>query len=158
MATKESAGQVELQLSEELRPLLSRVYQMVRRRSPGWDISAVQSSVLTALLDKGPLRMGELAALEGVRMPTATSMVSRLEKLGLVRRMPDSEDRRAVLVDLTDDGRSQIAELVAERNDQFADLLAGLDEADLRHLRDAVPAMARLLALDAATPLRTGES
>lgn len=158
MQAKKTAGRAELQLSEELRPLLSRVYQMVRRRSPGWDISAAQSSVLTALLDRGPLRMGELASLEGVRMPTATSMVSRLEKLGLVRRVPDPQDRRAVQVDLTDGGRSQIAELVAERNGQFADLLAGLDEEDLRHLRDAVPAMARLLALDAATPPRTGES
>jgi DNA-binding MarR family transcriptional regulator len=141
-------GSVEL--SRQLRPLLTRVYQMVRRRSPGWDISAAQSSVLTTLLDRGPLRMGELAVIEGVRMPTATSVVTRLVKLGLVERIADPQDRRAVLVGITARGSAQIGELVAERNARFAELLARLSEEERRLLQAAVPAMAHLVALDIA--------
>ena len=106
----------QLELSRQLRPLLTRIYQMVRRHSPGWDVTAAQSSVLTTLLDKGKLRMGELAALEGVKMPTATSVVAGLVRIGLVERLADPNDRRRVLVDLTSDGRSQIAALAAERD------------------------------------------
>jgi DNA-binding MarR family transcriptional regulator len=138
------------ELSRQLRPLLTRVYQMVRRRSPGWDVTAAQSSVLTTLLDRGPLRMGELAALEGVRMPTATSVVARLVKLGLVERTADPLDRRAVLVDITAQGREQIGELVAERNAHFAALLARLSAEERHLLQAAVPAMAHLVALDIA--------
>lgn len=140
----------QLELSQQLRPLLVRAYQMVRRRSPGWDLSAAQSSVLTTLLDRGSLRMGELAAIEGVRMPTATSVVARLVKLGLVERSADPQDRRAVLVGLTTQGRAQIGQLVADRNAHFAELLAGLSAGERQLLQAAVPAMARLVALDRA--------
>jgi len=137
-----------LELSRQLRPLLTRVYQMVRRRSPGWDISAAQSSVLTTLMDRGPLRMGELAAIEGVQMPTATSVVARLVKLELVERIADPQDRRAVLVGITKRGSAQIGDLVAERNTRFAELLDRLSAEERRLLREAVPAMAHLVALD----------
>jgi DNA-binding MarR family transcriptional regulator len=143
----------QLELSRQLRPLLTRVYQMVRRRSPGWDVTAAQSSVLTTLMDKGKLRMGELAALEGVKMPTATSVVAGLVRIGLVERLADPNDRRRVLVDLTSDGRSQIAALAAERDREFARLLADLQPEDRNLLAAAAPAMSRLLAVEAANGL-----
>jgi len=148
----------QLELSRQLRPLLTRIYQMVRRHSPGWDVTAAQSSVLTTLLDKGKLRMGELAALEGVKMPTATSVVAGLVRIGLVERLADPNDRRRVLVDLTSDGRSQIAALAAERDREFARLLADLGPEDRNLLAAAAPAMSRLLAVEAANGLPTEQS
>lgn len=147
-----------MELSRQLRPLLTRVYQMVRRRSPGWDVTAAQSSVLTTLLDRGPLRMGELAAVEGVRMPTATSVVTRLVKLGLVERTADPQDRRAVQVGLTAQGRIQIDALSAERNANFAELLGRLSAEERGLLQAAMPAMAHLLSLDAAPDLAAPDS
>ncbi|MFT4471481.1 MarR family winged helix-turn-helix transcriptional regulator [Arthrobacter sulfonylureivorans] len=147
----------QLELSRQLRPLLTRIYQMVRRRSPGWDVTAAQSSVLTTLMDKGKLRMGELAALEGVKMPTATSVVAGLVRIGLVERQADPNDRRRVLVDLTSDGRSQIAALAAERDREFARLLADLGPEDRTLLEAAAPAMSRLLAVEAANALPAEE-
>ncbi|MEV7646202.1 MarR family transcriptional regulator [Arthrobacter sp. NPDC089319] len=148
----------QLELSRQLRPLLTRIYQMVRRRSPGWDVTAAQSSVLTTLMDKGKLRMGELAALEGVKMPTATSVVAGLVRIGLVERLADPNDRRRVLVDLTSDGRSQIAALAAERDQEFARLLADLRPEDRNLLAAAAPAMSRLLAVEAANGLPAEQS
>lgn len=147
----------QLELSRQLRPLLTRIYQMVRRRSPGWDVTAAQSSVLTTLMDRGKLRMGELAALEGVKMPTATSVVAGLVRIGLVERQADPNDRRRVLVDLTSDGRSQIAALAAERDREFARLLADLGPEDRTLLAAAAPAMSRLLAVEAANALPAEE-
>lgn len=135
-------------LAEGLRPLLVRINHMVRRRSPGWDLTAAQTSVLTTLMDRGPIRMGELAQHERVRMPTVTSMVTRLERMGLAERNPDPADRRAVLVGITEDGRRQIAELVAERNDYLAALLTELSTEERAHLAAALPALSRLLELD----------
>ena len=97
--------------------------------------------------------MGELAALEGVKMPTATSVVAGLVRIGLVERLADPNDRRRVLVDLTSDGRSQIAALAAERDQEFARLLADLRPEDRSLLAAAAPAMSRLLAVEAANGL-----
>jgi len=46
---------------------------------------------LVTLLDRGPIRMTDLAAHERVRTPTTTVAIRRLEKIGLVKR---SRDRR----------------------------------------------------------------
>jgi len=136
-----------LELSRQLRPMLPRLYHLSRRRLPGWDLTASQSSTMTTLVDRGPLRMGELAALEGVQLPSATSVVNGLVKLDLVERRADPADRRAVVIDLTEKGRKQVQELVTRRNQAFALLLERLPEADRRLLEGAVPAIGRLLAL-----------
>lgn len=141
-----------LQLSRELRPMLPRLYHLSRRRIPGWDLTTSQSSAMSTLVDRGPLRMSELAALEGVQLPSATSVVNGLVKLGLVERRADPTDRRAVVIDLTPKGRRQVDELVDRRNHSFALLLDRLDEQDRRLLEDAVPAVARLLSLGPDTP------
>lgn len=117
-------------------------------------MTTAQSSVMTTLTDRGPMRMGTLAALEGVQLPTATSVVNGLIKLGLVERRADPEDRRAVVVDLTGQGRAQIRALVDQRNQQFAGLLAQLSDSDRKLLEAAVPAMNKLLDLQAETEER----
>ncbi|MBF4993945.1 MarR family transcriptional regulator [Arthrobacter gandavensis] len=141
-----------LRLSRELRPTLPRLYHLSRRRIPGWDLTTSQSSVMSTLVDRGPLRMSELAALEGVQLPSATSVVNGLVRLGLVERRADPADRRAVVIDLTAKGRSQVEELVDRRNHSFALLLERLPEQDRRLLQDAVPAIVRLLSLGPETP------
>lgn len=52
----------------------------------------------------GRLRIGELANRLVVERYNMTRLIDRLEKEGLLRREPDSEDRRASLVVLTDAG------------------------------------------------------
>jgi len=136
-----------LELSRELRPMLPRLYHLSRRRIPGWDLTASQSSVMSTLVDRGPMRMGELAALEGVQLPSATSVVNGLVKLDLVERRADPADRRAVVIDLTRKGREQVDQLVERRNQSFALLLERLPEQDRKLLQDALPAVVRLLSL-----------
>lgn len=147
-----------LQLSQQLRPMLPRLYHLSRRRIPGWDLTASQSSVMSTLVDRGPLRMGELAALEGVQLPSATSVVNGLVKLDLVERRADPADRRAVVIDLTRKGRVQVDQLVERRNQSFALLLERLPEQDRKLLRDALPAVVRLLSLgpDTEDPQQAG--
>lgn len=139
-----------LQLSRQLRPMLPRLYHLSRRRIPGWDLTGSQSSAMATLVDRGPLRMGELAALEGVQLPSATSVVNGLVKLGLVERRADPADRRAVVIDLTGKGRRQVDQLVERRNHSFALLLERLPAQDRRLLQDALPAVERLLSMGPA--------
>jgi DNA-binding MarR family transcriptional regulator len=91
----------------------------------------------------GPMRMKELAERTGVTTGTLTVGIDRLEGLGLVRRRPNEQDRRSVLVELTPEGESLYrehermhlrltGELTAELDEQEVALLVGCLEKMLR--------------------------
>ncbi len=54
------------------------------------------------------LRMTELAAGTNATLPRLSHVVTRLERRGIVERMPCPEDRRATNVRLTDIGRREL--------------------------------------------------
>ncbi len=61
-------------------------------------------------------------------------MVDALADAGLVRRRPDDSDRRAVLVDLTDAGRTLAASVARAQRRASAGLFDVLDESEQRAL------------------------
>ncbi|GLY05696.1 MarR family transcriptional regulator [Actinoplanes sp. NBRC 101535] len=56
----------------------------------------------------GPLRIGEIARRMQVVGPHITRQVNELERRTLVRRVPDPDDRRARLVELTPTGAEAV--------------------------------------------------
>ncbi|WP_223249008.1 MarR family winged helix-turn-helix transcriptional regulator [Williamsia muralis] len=150
-----------IDLADAIRPTMARVYLTIRRRSPFGEYTAAQGSTLATLAEHGPMRMGELARREGVRMPTVTAAVDVLVGHGLLRRDPDPDDRRAVQVSITDDGRREMAQLQSARNEVLARAMAGMTDDELRALRAAVPALrslrAQLETLDESSALTTSD-
>lgn len=65
-----------------------------------------QEMMMMRLWNCGPVRQSELIRSLGLDASTVTKMLQRLEQCGHVRRGPDPADRRAVLVEATDEGRS----------------------------------------------------
>lgn len=101
------------------------------------DIEPWEFDVLSALRRSGDpyeLSPGRLVAETLVTSGTMTNRIDRLAARGLVERHPDPDDRRGVLVRLTDAGRSRVDAAVAELLDREAELLAGLDPAGLERL------------------------
>ncbi|MGN6597908.1 MAG: MarR family winged helix-turn-helix transcriptional regulator [Actinomycetes bacterium] len=146
--TSESPGRVETeQLAAALRPTLFRLYQLVRRETPTLDLTMSQGGVVATLATRGPLRMGALAAAEDVRLPSITESVAKLEALGLVSRMPDPADGRAVLVDVTDEGRRFYERVVSARTTFLVQLLDALDASERARLSSALPVLDRLLTI-----------
>ncbi|OBB45818.1 MULTISPECIES: MarR family transcriptional regulator [Mycobacteriaceae] len=136
------------ELSGELQRVLSRVFSVLRRsdtsRNDAGDLTLAQLSILLTLLEQGPMRMTDLAAHERVRTPTTTVAIRRLEKLGLVKRSRDPSDLRAVLVDITPEGRAQHQEALEVRRAHLASLLAKLSPEDLETLTKAIDPLERL--------------
>jgi len=132
-------------LAHRLRPLVFRLYHQVRRQTPQLTLTLTQGSVLSELVNGGPRRMSALAEFERVKLPSMTDVVSRLERLGLATRAPDPADRRAVLVDVTDEGRRFYAEMVTAREEFLRERLIAMDDADRAAIEAALPALAKLL-------------
>lgn len=64
-----------------------------------------QYSLLTPLAAGGAARISQLAAEAGIAPSTASRILDALERRDIVRRTPSAEDRRGVVVSLTDAGR-----------------------------------------------------
>ena len=136
------------ELAEGLSRVLARL-SLVHRRSDtsrlaNGNLTWAQVSILFALLGQGPIRMADLAAHEGVRNPTATVSIHRLEKLGLVQRSRDRSDLRGVVVELTQQGLDELRESLIDRRAALVAILSELSDSDLETLTMALAALERL--------------
>ena len=85
------------------------------------DLTLPQIRILYFLI-RGPKRITDVSQAQGMALPNASNMVERLVKKGLVRRVPDSNDRRVALARLTNKGR-QAVEALARSNSVAVDKL-----------------------------------
>ena len=72
---------------------------------PLGDPSRGQGRVLAALKMQSPIATKDLAFLLGIRQQSLNELLGRLQGAGLIERAPSHEDRRVMLVHLTDAGR-----------------------------------------------------
>jgi DNA-binding MarR family transcriptional regulator len=80
------------------------------------------------------LTPGELARIEELSTGAMTNRLDRLEEDGLVRRLPDPEDRRAIQVELTEKGRKTWEKAVAAQAEKEAVVAAALNEREQEQL------------------------
>lgn len=125
------SGQIERQLTM----LLRRVQSIHISTSSGeMNLDRSAYGILCRLADEGPQRLGALATAFGLDPSTITRQVQALEKAGLVRRRSDDGDRRAFILDLTDEGRTVLAHTRAYRRERLEELLADWPETDRTEL------------------------
>ena len=94
-------------------------------------LSTPKYSVLNALVETGEaLSLSDLAARLSCVRSNMTQLVDRLEAEGLVRRVSDPHDRRAVKAAITDSGRARYEAGVKEVDKLHRDFSASVDEAD----------------------------
>lgn len=76
----------------------------------GLTFSRYEALMLLRFSRTGALPLGKMGARLLVHPTSITSTIDRLERDGLVRRLPHPEDRRTVLAEITDDGRRVVDE------------------------------------------------
>ncbi|HET7398641.1 MAG TPA: MarR family transcriptional regulator [Intrasporangium sp.] len=118
---------------------LMRAHQIVLARVESTlrplGVTFARYEVLMLLLfsRRGALPMKVIGSRLQVHPTSVTNAVDRLESAALVTRTPSAEDRRAVLVALTPEGRALAEKATAALNDEVFGRL-GLPGADLRTL------------------------
>ncbi|MCP2164807.1 MarR family winged helix-turn-helix transcriptional regulator [Goodfellowiella coeruleoviolacea] len=128
--------------------VIGRLSRLLRRTgSPGLGPGAV--SALATLAQGGPMRLGDLAAKEGVAPPTLSRIVAALVESGFVRREPDPLDGRAWLVSPTEEGERVVSGMRSTRVRELQARLERLPEEDRLALIAALPALEVLVAEDA---------
>ena len=89
--------------------------------------------------------VGCIAEQLGIGEPTASYLVERLVKAGLVERAEDPLDRRKAKILVSSEGRTLLDKLTAPRN-WLDELLAGIDVKDLTALAQGLGAVVTGLA------------
>lgn len=97
-------------------------------------VTPVQRGILMALVEDGPLSMGELARRLAIIPSSATDVVDRLVEHGWVERHPSSADRRTVSVQLTPSAAELAARVKAAVTAGVQSTLAGLDDDEVATL------------------------
>lgn len=117
-------------LAADLRVALMRSVRRIRRERSSDAITDGQYAVLAVLDREGPRTPRQLADVERVQPPSMTRTVNTLAEAGLVARTDHPQDRRQVLVSLTEAGGREVRETRRRRDAWLAGRLAELDPAD----------------------------
>jgi DNA-binding MarR family transcriptional regulator len=115
--------------------------QAMRRDAETLPVSVAQSAVLSRLRG-GPKTVGELAAAEGVRAPSMTQIINRMEEAGWVSRSGGPVRGRSV--EITEAGLAIAVAVRGERVARLARRCDGLSADDLAVLEAALPVLDRI--------------
>jgi DNA-binding MarR family transcriptional regulator len=130
--------------------LFETVTVLMMRHVPAPDgLSLTAAATLGSLRRRGPQRITELAAAQRITQPSMTQLLRRLEDAGLVARVPDPNDGRVVLAELTAAGDETLRNRWSARLAHLDALLGTLtaeERATLeRAAQDALPVAQKLV-------------
>jgi DNA-binding MarR family transcriptional regulator len=134
-----------------LRVALARLSRRLRRHELA-GLTPTQLAALSTVEQVGPLRLGDLAAAEGIAPSTLTRLVAVLEELGYVRRDADPKDARASTLAITVLGHETLERLRAENSALLAQRVGLLTPEQRTALAAALPALEALADPDPAPP------
>jgi DNA-binding MarR family transcriptional regulator len=123
--------------------LRASIFAAVDREVLPWDVSSAQAAILIYIAHGRGNRAADIARDYSYDTGSMTRMIDRLVKKGLVRRVRDADDRRAVRLELTAKGGRLTERLPAVAARALNGLLRGFTRAELDHLKGY---LARMLA------------
>ena len=120
-------------IETEVGTLIRRVKRVMgeRAREIHPDLHPITYFILTHLAMHGPLRGADLSDAFGMDKGGVSRQVQTLVDLGLVERQPNPEDRRAILLDATEEGRERLRTVARNRSDRFDQRLAHWSDTEL---------------------------
>ena len=138
--------------STSVQDVSGRLYLAVGRLSrslrqagvPGPGHGAI--SALATLVNSGQLRLGDLAAKEGVAAATMSRIIASLVEAGYVSRESDPVDRRAWLAKATEEGERLVSGVRSTRVQELNRRLDRLAPPHREALLAALPALEALIS------------
>ncbi len=94
-------------------------------------LSASQWKVLGLVEAHGPLLAGDIATRAGLKPPSITGILDRLESRGFIRRVQDSDDGRRTWVEVNHEGVRGLYKLFAGLTERLGQLYEDYSDEDL---------------------------
>lgn len=104
-----------------LEMLLRRFHMDSAKQRPARDASRGQGRILAILKLRDGVSTKDLSYLLGIRVSSLNELLSKLEKNGYITREPSDQDKRVMLIKLTEKGRSEQLSESPDLSDIFSD-------------------------------------
>jgi len=140
------------QVTDNLRRVFQVVNEHSKRAMRETGLTGPQLWAIKVIADQGPLRVSDLARRLYLHNATVVGIIDRLEAQGLAQRTRSREDRRVVMVDLTEQGKDMVV-----RSPEVAQglLVAGLEKIPrekLETISEGFDLMVRILGAQNLPP------
>jgi DNA-binding MarR family transcriptional regulator len=106
------------------------ILETIKKEGYGHDLTFSQAEVLNFIGPSGKETMRNIADYLRITPPSATEIVTEMEKKGLVKRMSDKKDRRIVFITLTDSAKKFSVSLCKRKEVIFKKMLSKLSKKD----------------------------
>jgi DNA-binding MarR family transcriptional regulator len=126
-----------------LRVALARLSRRLRRHELA-GLTPTQLAALATIGKTGPMRLGDLAAAEGIAPSTLTRLVTALEDIGYVQRTADPSDARASTLAITAHGQEALERIRTETTLMLMASLELLTPEQRSALAAALPVLEQL--------------
>jgi DNA-binding MarR family transcriptional regulator len=128
-----------------LRAIVHALYRSARGVESRTGRTNAQIALLGFLALRGPLTVNQLATLARTRQNTVSTVLTRLERAGLVRREPSADDRRVVLVRPTPAGKALVRRAPRPATEQLLRAIDALTPAQASALARALQPLLRAM-------------
>jgi len=127
-------GDQDETLPEAFWAVARQLRHLSREALAPWGITPSQLRAVMTLVRHGTARLSQLSDHLHIAARSTTEVVDGLQDRGLVERLPDPHDRRATLVQLTEQGTELGAAILAARAAEAEGFFGRISEADRAEL------------------------
>ena len=124
-------------IEEKIRNIAKYLNEYTKDHLKCYNLTLGRFHVLRVIIESQPVSMGEIHEELHMANSTVTVIVDYLHEAGLVKRKRDTEDRRVVLLEITDEGREIMESLLKKRQDFM--------KKSLLDMQDSAEELAQLL-------------
>jgi len=130
-----------------LRAAILKLGRRLRAIEGGGDLTPAEFSALATIVRSGGIRPSALAEVEGVNPTMLSRMLARMVASGAVTRAVDPDDRRAVMLAATGNGRRRLRKLRSVRAHRLEAALEELPASQRQAVLEALPGLEALANL-----------
>ncbi len=118
----------------KLNKVTRKIHRYYESQLAQFNITPVQFYVLSALWDNDKIKFKDLSLILDMDGSTLTGILDRMEKRGFIERRADPEDRRSVLVFLTDKSKEIGKEMILNAQGLDQELRGNISEDEFKLL------------------------
>lgn len=159
LATMSDASEIEDHIVASIRRIIRAIDLQSRRLQDRHKLTGPQLATLRAAERTDGITISALARAVHLSQPTVSGILSRLERRGLVGRRRSDDDRRSVVIGVTEEGARVLEEAPSLLQERFRAELARLEDWERHWMLAALERIASMMDaehIDAAPILETG--
>lgn len=134
---------------DDVERLLRTVSTIIKKRGreilSDFEITPPQFNALLTLIQEGSLTIGDLGEKMYLACSTATDLVDRMERNGLVARERDTNDRRVIRLKVLVRGHQMLEEVMTARRKYLSGVLERISEEETASMIIALTHLAELM-------------